>query len=59
MDTGVALSGIVIFFTVQYNDHALNWWGNSVSYAGMDGQGVSTPQLPENGYFGPGPGQFP
>ncbi|AOW01380.1 OPT oligopeptide transporter protein-domain-containing protein [Yarrowia lipolytica] len=51
--------GIVIFFTVQYNDHALNWWGNSVSYAGMDGQGVSTPQLPENGYFGPGPGQFP
>ncbi|KAG5360454.1 Oligopeptide transporter 2 [Yarrowia sp. B02] len=59
LDTGVALSGIVIFFAVQYNDYALPWWGNTVSYAGMDGQGVPIPPLPERGYFGPSPENYP
>lgn len=59
MDTGVALSGIVIFFAVQYNNYELKWWGNEVSYAGMDGNGVPIPQLPKRGYFGPSPEHYP
>lgn len=59
MDTGVALSAIVIFFAVQYNDYALSWWGNNVSNAGVDGSTIPTPPLPDVGYFGPGPGTYP
>lgn len=59
MDTGVALSGIIIFFAVQYNDYELNWWGNTVSSAGLDGSGVPIPPLPKVGYFGPGPENYP
>lgn len=35
LDAGVAFSGIIIFFAVQYHDKTLNWWGNSVSSAGL------------------------
>ncbi|KAG5354755.1 Oligopeptide transporter 2 [Yarrowia sp. B02] len=59
MDTGIALSGIIIFFAVQYNDYELNWWGNTVSFAGVDGQGIPPPPLPAVGYFGPGPDNYP
>ncbi|CAN3356566.1 oligopeptide transporter 2 [Diutina catenulata] len=62
LTSGVALSGIIIFFAVQYHDKSLNWWGNSVSYAGADGAGLSlrnaTLEAPE-GYFGPRIGDFP
>ncbi|KAG5368481.1 Oligopeptide transporter 2 [Yarrowia sp. C11] len=59
MDTGVALSGIIIFFAVQYHDKSISWWGNDVPYAGVDGNGVTPPPLPDVGYFGPGPGTYP
>ncbi|RDW24556.1 OPT oligopeptide transporter protein-domain-containing protein [Yarrowia lipolytica] len=59
MDTGVALSAIVIFFAVEYNDYGLSWWGNNVSSAGVDGQGIPIPPLPDVGYFGPGPDHYP
>lgn len=59
MDTGVALSAIVIFFAVQYNDYELHWWGNDVWQAGLDANTIPTPPLPDVGYFGPGPDHYP
>ncbi|KAK9352983.1 oligopeptide transporter [Lipomyces doorenjongii] len=52
MDAGVAFSAIIIFFAVDYHPKKLSWWGNTVSYAGIDG-------VPEVGYFGPKPGEYP
>ncbi|KAK9365622.1 OPT oligopeptide transporter protein-domain-containing protein [Lipomyces kononenkoae] len=60
-NTGLTLAAIVIFFAVLYVPRPLDWWGNTVSYAGIDG-GVgqqSLLPLPEKGYFGPQMGQFP
>ncbi|KAB8285324.1 OPT oligopeptide transporter protein-domain-containing protein [Yarrowia lipolytica] len=61
MDTGIALSGIIIFFSVQYHPKDLEWWGNDVIYDGMDGGGIPLPPhvpIPEDpGYFGPPPSQ--
>lgn len=64
LDAGVAFSSIIIFFAVQYNEKPLNWWGNTVSYQGIEGGGGqralynATEHAPE-GYFGPRKGSFP
>ena len=62
MTAGVAFSGIIIFFAVQYHDKSIIWWGNTVMYAGLDGLGVAalnaTISAPD-GYFGPRKGHFP
>lgn len=62
MTAGVAFSGIIIFFAVQYHDKSINWWGNTVPYAGYDGIGVAdknaTLSAPD-GYFGPRKGHYP
>ncbi|EDK39517.2 hypothetical protein PGUG_03615 [Meyerozyma guilliermondii ATCC 6260] len=62
MTAGVAFSGIIIFFAVQYHDKSINWWGNTVMYAGMDGSSVAdlnaTISAPD-GYFGPRKGHYP
>jgi OPT family small oligopeptide transporter len=55
---GVALSTLIMFFAVGYNPVSLEWWGNTVSHAGMDGQNVGRLPIPERGYFGPEKGTF-
>lgn len=53
---GVATSGLIIFFAVQYNPKPVNWWGNNVVTSGVDGgagQSALITQLPARGYFGP------
>ena len=42
-----------------YNPIKLEWWGNTVSYAGVDGKGVGLLPIPERGYFGLEKGEFP
>ena len=53
--TAIALSAVVIFFSVEYKSYDLNWWGNQVSYAGIDGGGSATAcvlkQIPAAGHF--------
>ncbi|KAH6656150.1 oligopeptide transporter protein [Truncatella angustata] len=53
---GVAFSGLIIFFAVQYHPQTIDWWGNNVLGATLDGgagQVALIPDLPEKGYFGP------
>lgn len=53
---GVAFSGIIIFFAVQFHPVSVQWWGNNVTASGIDGhvgrQALLT-ELPAKGYFGP------
>ena len=56
---GVAVSGLVMFFAIGYNPKRLKWWGNTVSYSGVDGSGVGILPIPARGYFGPEKGSFP
>lgn len=64
MLAGIAFSGIIIFFSVQYHPKLLDWWGNNVSYDGMDylsfvyGRLNATATAPD-GYFGLRHGNFP
>lgn len=62
LNAGVAFAGIIIFFAVQYKDVELDWWGNNVPYAGVDG-GNGRPSLLDpvdapDGYFGLRYGSF-
>ena len=62
MSAGIAFSGIIMFFAVQYHDKSINWWGNNVMYAGVDGMGTGSrlnASLAEGGYFGLRKGHFP
>ncbi|CAI8494580.1 unnamed protein product [Pichia kudriavzevii] len=58
LNTGTAFSAVIIFFAVQYHPKLLNWWGNTVSYAGADGQAdgyqlsLLDPSSQPGGYFG-------
>ena len=59
LQAGVAFSAIIIFFAVQYHPKTVNWWGNSVSYAGQDGAGGARLAIPSDpGYFGPSPDRY-
>lgn len=66
LDSGVAISSVLIFFILQYpNDGNIGidtvqaWWGNTVYAETLDGK--RRPKLkadPSIGYFGPAPGTF-
>ncbi|KAK6199216.1 OPT oligopeptide transporter protein-domain-containing protein [Scheffersomyces amazonensis] len=64
LTAGVAFSSIIIFFAVEYHEKDVNWWGNYVSFIGIDGgygrQSLKnvTAEAPD-GYFGPRIGNFP
>ncbi|KAI0834343.1 small oligopeptide transporter [Hypoxylon sp. FL0890] len=55
LDTGLAISGIVIFFAVTYGPNVQfpDWWGNTVWQNTADGQGLPWLPMPDIGYFGP------
>ncbi|KAF4447556.1 Sexual differentiation process protein isp4 [Fusarium austroafricanum] len=56
---GVALSALVMFFSLQYNNINLDWWGNRVPFEGCDGtQSCLLKTLTPGEYFGPRLGEF-
>ncbi|KAK8848374.1 opt oligopeptide transporter [Apiospora arundinis] len=55
---GVALTGLVCFFSLQYTGVELKWWGNEVIYQGCEETACTLYQVPEGGHFGPGVGDF-
>lgn len=59
MYAAVAFCSIIIFFSVEYHPKPLEWWGNTVSSAGEDGNLGGYLSIPASGYFGPAPGHFP
>lgn len=53
LDSGVAVSAVIIFFCVTFPGASLSWWGNNVSSATADGKGTPWYSIPVNGTFGP------
>ncbi|KAL5360526.1 small oligopeptide transporter [Aspergillus floccosus] len=54
LDTGLALSGIIIFFCISYPGAIFpDWWGNNVYLNTTDAEGVPWKAMPDVGYFGP------
>ncbi|KAI1490250.1 small oligopeptide transporter [Biscogniauxia mediterranea] len=60
LDTGLAISGIVIFFAISYgpNIQFPDWWGNTVWQNTADNNGVPWLPMPDVGYFGPANGTW-
>ncbi|KAJ5806846.1 OPT oligopeptide transporter [Penicillium riverlandense] len=53
LDSGVAVSAIVIFFTLVLPRVSLSWWGNTVNSGTVDAQGIPWKELGVNETFGP------
>ncbi|KAJ0305963.1 hypothetical protein COL516b_005074 [Colletotrichum fioriniae] len=53
LDSGLAISAIVIFFALVFPGVQLSWWGNNIQRSTIDGQGVPLKAVPLNGTFGP------
>ncbi|CUM68539.1 uncharacterized protein PRCAT00006265001 [Priceomyces carsonii] len=63
LSAGVAFSTLLMFFTVALDDKQLDWWGNRVSYQGVEnGEGRTTwldVSSAPDGYIGIRKGHFP
>ncbi|KJZ79722.1 hypothetical protein HIM_01191 [Hirsutella minnesotensis 3608] len=55
---GIAIAGIIIFFSLQYTTTDLDWWGNRASEMGCEGNACALKTLAPGEYFGPRIGQF-
>ncbi|KAI9373031.1 OPT oligopeptide transporter protein-domain-containing protein [Aspergillus egyptiacus] len=53
LDSGVAVSTVVIFFCIILPAGPLKWWGNSIFMRTADGRGTPWKPLPPEGWFGP------
>ncbi|CCH44459.1 Oligopeptide transporter [Wickerhamomyces ciferrii] len=53
VETGVAISVVVIFLCAQYPGGKLSWWGNEVYKNTIDLKGSTYYKLPEGQTFGP------
>ena len=59
LDSGLAISVVVIFFCLQYPrngtigaDTIQTWWGNTVFFNNADGAAAPFKALPPGGFFG-------
>ncbi|KKK24716.1 oligopeptide transporter [Aspergillus rambellii] len=53
LDSGVAVSTVIIFFCILLPAGPLRWWGNSVFRNTADGLGIPWKRLPPGEHFGP------
>ncbi|KAF7372951.1 OPT-domain-containing protein [Mycena sanguinolenta] len=54
----IAICGIVIFFAIEWRDVQINWSGNTRPFTGCDYMGCVRLPIPDQGWFGPGIGEF-
>lgn len=57
LDTGTALSGIIIFLAVSYNNYS-DWWGSTVYLNTADGNDTAYYPVTASGMFGPASGSW-
>ncbi|KAK3312857.1 OPT oligopeptide transporter protein-domain-containing protein [Apodospora peruviana] len=58
LSSGIAISGIVMFFALQWPEVKIDWWGNSVVSQGCEAEACVLKQLGPGEYFGPRSGEF-
>lgn len=57
--SAIAVAGVIIFFTLQWNQIELDWWGNSVvNQTGCEGFACTLYKVDKGEYFGPRLGEF-
>ncbi|KAI1452673.1 OPT-domain-containing protein [Annulohypoxylon moriforme] len=56
--SAIAVSAIIIFFSLQWTEIELSWWGNSVTSQGCEQSACTLYELDEGEYFGPRIGEF-
>jgi hypothetical protein len=56
--SGIAVAAIVIFFSLQWTNTTVDWWGNNVVSQGCEGTPCLLHTLADGEHFGPGPGEF-
>lgn len=56
--SAIAIAGIVIFFSLQWKEININWWGNDIVNAGCEGTPCTRLTLAKGEYFGPRIGEF-
>ncbi|KAJ7872773.1 OPT-domain-containing protein [Mycena olivaceomarginata] len=54
----IAICGIVIFFGIEWPGVEIDWRGNTRPFEGCDLMQCPRLPLPDQGFFGPGPGEF-
>ncbi len=60
LGTGIGFGGVIMFFATGYKHIVtINWWGNTVPFAGADSAGTPLVLLPKGEIFGPAFGNFP
>lgn len=50
---GIAISGIIMFFTVGWYNISIDWWGNSVTTLGCEGETCTLKTLADGERFYP------
>ncbi|RMJ25793.1 oligopeptide transporter [Aspergillus sp. HF37] len=58
LDSGVAVSTVIIFFCIRLPAGSLSWWGNMVYKMTADAKGTPYLGLPPDGHFGPPQGSW-
>ncbi|KAL8281284.1 hypothetical protein RQP46_006318 [Phenoliferia psychrophenolica] len=53
LTSAVSIFGVIWFFAILYKGYDPVWWGNTVPFAGADGDGTPLLAMPAVGYFGP------
>ncbi|KAJ6496047.1 hypothetical protein C8R45DRAFT_152975 [Mycena sanguinolenta] len=54
----IAVCGIIIFFGIEWPGVEINWGGNTRPFEGCEAMGCARLPIPEQGFFGPGIGDF-
>ncbi|KAJ6496101.1 OPT-domain-containing protein [Mycena sanguinolenta] len=54
----IAICAIVIFFAIEWPGVTINWSGNNRPFEGCDAMGCARLTVPDQGWFGPGVGEF-
>ncbi|KAJ6599741.1 OPT-domain-containing protein [Mycena vulgaris] len=54
----IAICAIFIFFAIEWPGVEINWRGNTRPFEGCDAAGCARLPLPDQGFFGPGVGEF-
>ncbi|KAJ7254139.1 OPT-domain-containing protein [Mycena rebaudengoi] len=56
--SSIAICAVVIFFAVQWPGVTIDWIGNNRPFLGCDAEGCPRLPIPDQGWFGPGVGEF-
>ncbi|KAJ7203968.1 OPT-domain-containing protein [Mycena rebaudengoi] len=56
--SAIAICAVVIFFAVQWPGVTIDWIGNNRPFLGCDAEGCTRLPIPDQGWFGPGVGEF-